>query len=204
MFTPSYEELKKIMKAKGYAFFESPDSINIIGIRNNNSTNEFDDVICVAWIDSKDSKQKVEYFPCTTKSGKHWLLNPINSSGTAILVEGQYRGAYKIGIHNRSRPSASYEALEQVKPMKYYRDGNKDSKHDYSGKIYEGIYKTNIHRAAESGWSKFVDKWSAGCQVITGVEGGKTEWSIFMGLVKMSAEKFGNSFTYTLLNINDF
>lgn len=203
MFTPTYDEVKKIMESKNYKFFTSEESINIIGIRTNESTNEFNDVICVLWID-KSGEKRIEYFPCTTKPGKHWLLRPISSKGAAILVEGQYLGVYKIGLHNRSRPSSSYKALEQVKPMKYYRDNNMDDKHDYSGKIYEEIIKSNIHRAAESGWSKFVDKWSAGCQVITGIENTTTEWNIFLSLVDMSAKRYGDTFSYTLLNKNDF
>ena len=140
-------------------------------------------------------KKELSIFPCTTKPGTHWLLKPLNRRGTAILKEGQYRGAYKIGLHGRSRPSRSYEALQQVQPMKYFRDNNKDSKNDYEGKIYEGNFYTNIHRSGKSGWSKFVNKWSAGCQVITGVDNGDTEWNNFMELVRMSAEYYGNSFS---------
>lgn len=192
------------MLSKGYRFFTRVESINIVGIRTKDSTNEFSDFICVLYVDG-NGREIIETFNATTKAGKHWLLNPLNSKGTAILREGQYLGAYKIGIHNRSRPSRSYEALEQKTSMEYYRDNNKDSLHDLVGPIYEGNYKTNIHRSGKTGWSRFVDKWSAGCQVITGRESnGQTSWERFMYLCKLSSKIYGNSFTYTLLNESDF
>lgn len=203
MLTPNFSSIKRTITEKGYKFFSSPMSVNIIGIRRNTSLNTFDDTICLLWYD-KDMVPKIEFFPCTTKPGKHWLLNPMSSKGTAILKEGQWLGMYKIGLHNRSRPSRSYECLEQKKEADYFRDNNKDAVHDYSGKTYTGNFKTNIHRANVSGWSKFVDKWSAGCQVITGKEDEETEYNIFMKICKDSAKLFGNSFSYTLLNERDF
>lgn len=200
----TYRNVKRVMLQKGYKFFTRIDSINIVGIRVQDSSNEFSDRICVLYIDAR-GREVIETFRATTKAGKHWLLNPLNSKGTAIVCEGQYLGVYKIGIHNRSRPSRSYEALEQKGIMKYFRDNDRDSEHDYTGPIYEGNYKTNIHRSGKTGWSRFVDKWSAGCQVIAGVESnGQTSWERFMYLCKLSAKKYGNSFTYTLLNERDF
>lgn len=204
MMKPSFNEVKEIMRTKELVFFSKPMSINIIGIRDNESTNEFNDTMCVLFYDKKNVP-RIYHFPCTTKAGSHWLLNPMRKAGTAILKEGQYRGLYKLGVHNRSRPSRSYKALEQKENAQYYRDGNKDSKHNYNGVVYVGNYKTNIHRAGKSGWSKFVDKWSAGCQVITGIyENKQTNWDKFLSLCEESIKLYGNSFTYTLLNRNDF
>ena len=47
-----------------------------------------------------------------------------NVKGTAILVPGQYRGAYKIGFHK-----GKYKALVQAKPVKLYIDNDKDNKY---------------------------------------------------------------------------
>jgi hypothetical protein len=201
----NYRSIKKVMKDKNYAFFTKPLSINIVGVRTNVSNNTFNDTIYVLYI-AKNGRETIKAYQCTTKPGRHWLLTPLNSSGTAIIAEGQYRGAYKIGVHNRSKPSKSYKALEQKSNMTYYRDNNKDDKSDFKGNLFTGNFKTNIHRAGESGWSKFVDKWSAGCQVITGqnVLDGTTNWLSFLGICEKSSEIYGNSFTYTLLNENDF
>ena len=198
MITPTYKEVKNVLINKGFLFFKKPYSINIIGIRNSKTDNQFTCTLCVLYT-TDNMEPVIDYYPCTTKPGKHWLLKPLNSKGTAILQEGQYRGLYKIGKHNRSRPSKAYEALEQKGIANYFRDNNKDSKHDYSGQVFKGNFKTNIHRASSSGWSKFVDKWSAGCQVITG-----KDWLKFLKICKLSAKRYGNSFTYTLINENDF
>jgi hypothetical protein len=204
MFTPSFNSIKKVIGEKGYKFFIKPHSINIIGIRVDESLNTFNDTLCVLYYDT-DSVQHIFHFPCTTKAGKHWLLNPWTSRGTAILLEGQYRNAYKIGVHNRSRPSRSYTAFEQASNMLYVRDNDRDLVHDYSGISFSALLKTNIHRSSVSGWSKFVDKWSAGCQVVTGkYDSNTTNWEKLLSLGKKSSTIYGNSFTYTLLNKCDF
>lgn len=209
MIKPTYNEIKNIMISKGYKFFTNHWSINIVGIRTDLSKNTFNDTMCVLFT-SPSGRESVFYFKCTTKAGNHWLLNPMRPTGTAIILEGQYLGVYKVGIHNRSRPSRSYEALEQIGDMKYVRDNNKNLIHELSGKgisnAFWGILKTNIHRASISGWSKFVDRWSAGCQVITGIdiESDKTSYETFMYLCNKSINIYGNKLSYTLLNSKDF
>ena len=206
MIKPSFLTVKHKMMNKGFVFFSKPYSVNIVGIRNNESDNKFTCTMCLLYYTAK-GEPIIEYFPCTTKPGRHWLLNPLNSKGAAILKDNQQvRGMFKIGTHNKSRPSKAYEALEQIKEADYVRDNDKNSTHNYTAKSYKGNFKTNIHRAASSGWSSFVNKWSAGCQVITGIY--KTEsftnWQKFMKICKLSAKRYGNSFTYTLMNENDF
>ena len=44
-----------------------------------------------------------------------------------------------------------------------------------------------------------VDKWSAGCQVIAAND----DWHEFMDICRVARDKWGNSFTYTLLESND-
>lgn len=200
----NYKEVRSACDKKNYVFFTGAWSLNIVGIRVSESTNRFDDYMCVLYKDDI-GREICETFPCTTKPGEHWLLNPLNKDGTLILKEGQYLKTFKIGKHNRSRPSRMYTALEQVAPMSYVRDNNMDSQHDYDGGFIRGVFKSNIHRAAKSGWSKFVDKWSAGCQVITGWNDktNETSYDRFMDLCHVSARRYGDTFSYTLLNIKD-
>ena len=166
------EEIKNVMKNKGYKFFyRGRYNLNIIGIRSTNSKSDsFDDEIHVIYND-QNGIEKHEVFPCTTDPGKHWLLNPLNVRGTIILVPGQYRSVYKIGLHNRSRPTKSYKALEQIKPMNYVRDNSKDAKLDLnlyldSNNYESSIAKTNIHRASQWRETLNVGRYSAGCQVV--------------------------------------
>ena len=132
-------------------------------------------------------------YSITTDPGKYWLENPINPKGTAILVPGQYPGTWKLGKHQ-----GKYEALVQRKPVKVWRDNNKDSIIDYPyahAEVSEGYFGINIHRSNPYDKSYIVDKWSAGCQVFQAVD----DYKEFMGLCKSSADLYGNSFSYTLV-----
>jgi len=192
------ENIEKVFEDKGYRFFTSPLSINVFGIRCQTGTDLFDDLICVAWYD-KDNEFQLKTFEATTDPGQHWLKNPMRKAGCAIMVEGQYRGAYAIGRHGRSNGGKGYKAGRQQKAIPVYRDSNKDSNHDLDpSTIEDGIHYTNIHH----GWSASkVSRNSAGCQVIKS----KSKFEkVFMPLLKMSTDKYGKTFTYTLLNARDF
>jgi hypothetical protein len=65
--------------------------------------------------------------------------------------------------------------------------------------IKEGIYGINIHRASATGTSTQIDKWSAGCQVIANNQ----NFDKLMELANKSKDKWGNSFTYTLIESKD-
>lgn len=190
------EKLEAIMKGKGYAFFTNDTkdyNINIIGIRSNDMTPDvFNDLIVVCW--KYKGRWYIRKYDCTTDPGLYYLQKPMNVKGTAIMVPGQYRGAYEVGIHK------TYEALRQKKPMRYWRDNNKDNRFDTGGKIYEEIGYTDIHRASATTKSKIVDKFSAGCQVIADIK----DWKEFMRICNNSKNIYGNSFTYTLLTEKDF
>lgn len=188
-------DFKKTLEKKGYAFFTKGDyNLNIIGIRHdgNRVTNHFDD--CIAVIYNNGNKENItRIFKCTTLPGKKAMEHPVNVVGTAILKEGQYRGAYKIGKHK-----GQYTALVQSKPLPVYRDGNKDDVFDFKPHyIDNGIFGINIHKAGNS--SVLVDGWSYGCQVFQSA----SDFSSFMALVNKAAKIYGNSFTYTLINEKD-
>ena len=121
----------------------------------------------------------------------------INSKGVAILKPGQYRGSHKIRKHQ-----GRYEALGQQKPVKVYRDNNRDGNYDLlKENIQEGIFGINIHRATKYAGKKStqIDKWSAGCQVISSND----DWTFFMKLIRKAKDNWGNSFTYTLIESRD-
>ena len=77
-----------------------------------------------------------------------------------------------------------------------YRDKNKDDKYNRVPEdITQGIYGINIHRSSPTGSSNLVNKWSAGCQVIQD----PADFANLMYLAHVAEKKYGNSFTYTLL-----
>ena len=129
-----------------------------------------------------------EAWPATCDPGTYWLESPMRADGTAILIPGQYRSSWQLGLHK------GYEALVQCKPVKVWRDNNKDKIIDWGrSKAHKGMYGINIHKAGAK--SSRVDRWSAGCQVLSQA----AHFADLMALAHKSAETYGDKFTYTLL-----
>lgn len=193
---PDMNEIIRAMKAKGYKVFESePYDLNIVGVRTNDPrADTFNDWIACFY--NEGTLWWYTAWPATTDPGLYWrktLINPAYG-GTAILVPGQYRSAYSIGLHR------GYTALIQAKPVRIYRDSNKDGVLDTEGmKITEGLYAINIHRASPNKPSPRVWNWSAGCQVFQDPE----DFKRFMNLCMLAYKQWGNHFTYTLLEEKD-
>jgi hypothetical protein len=118
----------------------------------------------------------------------------MNVKGTAILCPGQYRSAYKIDKHR-----GKYEALcQRGAPLTVWRDADRDSMHDMEDTTIDvGYFGINIHKAGRD--SPRVDKWSAGCQVFKN----DGDFAEFMTTAHAARDRFGNSFTYTLLEEKD-
>ena len=197
------EQIETAVKAKGYKWFEDPSNkgydVNIVGVRNNKTkgrvTNAFDDHITISY--KLDGEWYFECFKCTTDPGTHWVENIMREEGVAILKPGQYRGSHKLRLHQ-----GKYMALGQQKPVKVYRDNNRDGKYDLiEESVQEGLFGINIHRATgrSSGTSTRVDKWSAGCQVIANND----DWHCFLDICHAAREIWGNNFTYTLIESDD-
>lgn len=191
------EHYKDTLENKGYAFFENGDyNLNIIGVRNDSGdASRFDDFINLFY---KINGQWVcDIYPATTEPGTRILTKPIVSTGTAILVPDQYRGVYKIDIHGGKR---KYTALCQRNgKVRIWRDTNRDTTPDYVGPEHEGFYGINIHRQFGSDEREYTDGVSAGCQVFQSSK----DFYEFMDTCNKCADKFGNSFTYTLLEEQD-
>jgi len=192
------QQLQCIMDKKGYAFFDykkKPWNLNIIGVRSDIAkANKFDDSMYVAYRNSS-KEWEVRLYKITTDPGTYYLKNPMKITGTAIVVPGQYRSAYKIGTHK------TYEALVQrgKNPIKIYRDSNKDEILDMSSDtVVEGWYGINIHKSGSD--SKIVEKWSAGCQVFKT----SSDFKDLMSLVHRAESHWGKWFSYTLLEEEDF
>jgi len=193
------EQIQKAVEAKGYKWFENGNyNLNIVGIRNSSTlgvvTNKFDDYITLSY--NIDGVEQFHSFAATTDPGSHWEKNLLNKDGVAILKPGQYRGAHKIGLHQ-----GKYEALRQQKPVKVYRDNNKDGKYDMlEENVQEGIFGINIHKAGSRvNGSTQIDKWSAGCQVISK----ESDFNQLMELAHKAKNIYSNSFTYTLIESKD-
>ena len=184
---------QKTIERKGYKYFTNGAyNLNIIGVRSKEQDNEFNDVIVVEYWNRYGDKY-CNIYPATTDPGYKTLINPVNVKGTAILVPGQYRSCFKKGKHK-----GQYEALVQYRPVKVYRDDNKDTKLNFNpDTIEEGMFGINIHKAGLE--SVVVDGWSAGCQVIAR----SVDFNEFMNLVILAIPRCGDIFTYTLIEEKD-
>ena len=169
-----------------------PYNLNVVGIRAiKPATNRFNDLMCVFW--KYEGQWNIYKMQCTTLPGLHWLENPMNPKGCAILKEGQYKSTYSVDKHN-----GKYLALcQRLAPVTVYRDDDKDREYDMIASTEQrGMFGINIHRASAYKELERVNKNSAGCQVIQD----PNEYEIHMDIVKKAAEVWGNSFTYTLIN----
>jgi len=196
------EEIKGIMDTKGYVFFEKGKfNVNIVGVRSSVTTaNLFDDAMLLLYKNKKDQWEAASSV-ITTDPGEKYLMHPLGAKGTAILVPGQYRGAYQVDTHARSNPKFAHEALcQRGAKLKVWRDNNRDKVLDHDPEsIDEGWHGINIHRS-KVGEADYVGSYSAGCQVFKN----GTDYKLFLDVIKRSRDMYGNSFSYTLLEEKDF
>jgi len=192
------EQIKDTVEGLGYKYFTNDNyDVNIIGIRNSKTegrvTNRFDDLMTISYKDENGEWQYHEY-DCTTDPGDDWMENPwIDEIGCAVLKPGQYRGSHKLRLH-----SGRYLALGQKKDVTVYRDNNRNDKYEFDESTCDtGVFGINIHRATalEGKKSTYVNKWSAGCQVIAAND----DWFAFLEICQTARENWGNSFSYTLI-----
>jgi len=193
------EKLKSAFKKKNYAFFDNNKvyNVNVRECRSKQTkANEFDDCLFLIYRDD-DKDWIVHSYQITTDIGIRYLKTPINEDGAAILVPGQYRGVYSVARHR-----GKYEALCQKNgKVKVWRDDDRDKILDMDDStIQEGYYGINIHRAAATGEMEYVNGYSAGCQVFKAAR----DFNEFMALIKLSAKKYNNKFTYTLITEDEF
>ena len=194
------EQIEKAVESKGHKYFHhGAYNVNIVGVRNGATgdeiTNKFDDCMTVSYKDDAGDWH-FNCWKCTTDPGKYWAEHLLNKDGVAILKEGQYRGSHMIGLHQ-----GKYEALRQKGAVKVYRDKNLDDEYDLIEEdVQNGVFGINIHKAGswKSG-SVQVDKWSAGCQVFSKED----DFYDFMNIMYKARDRWGNSFSYTLINSND-
>ena len=189
---PELQRVMAVMKNRGFVVFDDPHGydLNLVGIRTPSVEGDaFDD-----WLTCFYRVQEAwQYFAfsATTDPGTYYRQNLANVDGTAIVVPDQYRGLWQIGKHK-----GRYAALVQRSDVRVYRDGNRDEVLNTAGQpIQKGRFGINCHRASIGGPRDTIGRYSAGCQVLQD----DAHFDFLMALCRRAAERFGNSFTYTLL-----
>lgn len=187
------EKIKEIFKEKGYSFFENGEmNLNIIHIRTKEIfDNSYSDISLLVY--KLNNKWVIKEYPSSTMAGWYYESGKnMNPKGVGVVVEGQYKSSWRfINSYTQSHKSPH---LNQSKPIKVYRDKDKDHKLDRVN-IEIALDSFNTHK----GGRKRVDNWSAGCTVIRG----DVQLDFFQTIAK-SAIKYGDTFTQTWLNIKDF
>ncbi len=190
MITPTL--LANTLKAKQHPIALRDWDLNLVGIRHSNrDSNYFNDALAVLWW--ANAHLNLVTFRCTTDPGAYWRQHPMNPKGTAILMPGFYPGLWQLGLH-RGR----YEALVQRSDCWVYRDNDRDLQLDGRDSEY-GVFGINLHRAADRGAGRTVDRWSAGCQVVPDT----SDYQLLIALCKRHARQHGNVFSYTLIEEQD-
>ena len=194
------DKIIKIVKDGGGEVFEKKGYINFCGVRNNKTNDTFNDILYIYWKEKGEFKG-VKTRDFTTKPGKKSIVNPINTSGAAIVKEGWHPDIWHHGKHQ-----GKYEALRQdagvTKPVTITRDntqrGRSDGRYELrilSDTTESGYPYTNMHKSGTP-QGNTVNGWSAGCQVFKY----ESDFNTMLKLAK-SASKYGQkTFSYFLTN----
>ena len=186
-------DIIKSAERLGYTIDKRPNKLNIIGVRNSTATSQdkFDDLIAYFTYDN-NGKIVGRVVTGTTDPSTYFLKSPMNLKGAAILKSGQYKDAYQLGLHR-----GKYEALVQRKPVTVIRDADRNSLINYFAPTQTGLFGINIHKSTKGKNNEdIIGLDSAGCQVFRNIR----DFDDMMQLARISKNKYGNSFTYTLLD----
>lgn len=186
-------KLIRLFKHYGYRINTRPYELNIVGLRSPVvKSNSFDDDIHVFFMDEHGKWQHYAW-KATTDPGTYWLENPMQPQGTAILKNGNYPKAYRLGMHR-----GKYLALVQSKPVTIIRDYDRNATLDFlNGNESTGYFGINIHHAKSEGTTDKVDRYSAGCQVFANIN----DFDFFLQLCLRHEKLYGNEFDYTLIDL---
>ena len=140
----------------------------IIGMQSlENGDNWFDDKFYVY-----DGPDYIMNSSGTTNVGITALkkFSNYNLIGAAVWKTNEwYEDLYVPGMHKSSRKGGGMRALRQNKPIKFYRDSDRDNLAEEGGKLYEKIIYANMHGVSYDPFSTIVKEqingWSFGCQV---------------------------------------
>lgn len=200
-----YQILKQTLETLGYQFFDTGNyNLNFIWVRNDlHATNHFTDDLYVAY--RENGVEKVLAIKATTKPGlRGSLLNPITVAGitgTAVIKNGQYRGAWS--FVDSYKEFSTYPFFRQIKPINYFRDGDKDTEIDLINEQTNRLYGTHWHRMSNVADKRQIESfeinnWSLGCMGAPIVE-----WDKVIELTRKSVAIYGKTYTGTIISLND-
>ena len=193
----SFDDVKNVVEQKGHTWWEGEYDPFLYAIRSRSLlVNLWNDILGICYIDKFGNKINLMHHG-STKPGLNWLKEKTgNVNGTAILQPGQYRRCWTIGTHS------GYPALIQSRlgAFNVWRDNNKDGRFDFQGPTYTDATGLNMHTESLIHDTDKVGLYSAGCQV----REFDKEHFITMNILLLSIDKYGDDFSYTLMEERDF
>jgi len=184
---PRFDQVYAAYKALGYKTYDKPYDMNYFGVRSDVlKAGQWDDWIGAFYTNDCGTINYHCWQATTDPSAVH-LKRRENPRGTAILVPGQYLGMWKMGLHR-----GKYLAYVQRRPVKVYRDANRDDILNMGPDIpvQEGLFGINGHKGSGN-----LDEDSAGCQVVLDQ---LRNFDLWVELGKKQIATIGvDAFTYT-------
>lgn len=156
-----YDRLKEALESRKYTFDTTSGHINIVGVRQLDNVDKYDDVIFLIWNDS--SGKHVTEFRASCDPGEFYTNNPMNPKGVANLQDGQYD--YQFGILYPGIAAKTHKGLRSVAEQTVWRDTNKNFTFDTGDTIDTGNFGLLIQAG---GASNDVGIAGAGSQLIYG------------------------------------
>ena len=140
----------RAMSRRGDWIARHPKCVNIVyvegmdpdGTPNDNAGNVFNDLRIAFRISDTGVPEALGVWGGTAEPSRYWTENPMNAKGAARIAFAQFK-AWALGVHHPNLPSA-HEALVQVRPIKVYRDLDKDFKRS-NDRTEVGLFYVNQH-----------------------------------------------------------
>lgn len=187
--------LRRVEAAGHVVFTRGALNLNLVLVRSPNRTpGLFDDLAHIVYREqtARGLQWRERIHRITTDPGLYYLHHLLNPKGCAILAPGQYRGAWRIGMHR-----GSHRALVQVAPVAVYRDRDFNNTLDPSGRLDWGLHGINLHRAAADWTSTEVQHYSGGCAVWADDDDHQELVRLCQASVDLG---YGDAFSVTLLD----
>ena len=182
------KRLKGFLQRRGFELYTKPMQLNIVGLRNKDKSKS-DELHVFYKINARNWNYHV--YELISDTAKVWKGKP--SKTPVLLLEGQYKEAYRIG-----KRDGKTDALLQVKPVEVVHNYDRDAlfNNTTTGEQVSGI---DIICSTYTNDTLTISKAEEGCQVILG----KENFDELMKLCAMQSQLYGNSFTYTLIDFRN-
>lgn len=192
MLLPSQENVRGVLREKGFPIFKGPLNPTLFGLRAvPGKLDAFDDAVGVLY-DDVHGEERMFIAPATLDPGKPSITNPKRPDGTAQIAEGHQRGIFTFGMHHPGTLDA-YECLVPCKPVQVMRYKNAADFAAGRGTPSTSM-TTQIHGASNVKVSTVVGPWSEGC----GVTPTRQLLRDLLAVLHLGVPRWGRIFSFSL------